>query len=356
MTPPPRIEIIPVDPLDPSHQAHAIFIKKGTEAGDILSALPFNSLPKGIISISGGARKFTSNANIVKPIQLLVREIVSLAYQHDLLIVDGGTSEGIAKIIGEGFWEYKGKIINYQDPIIIGEPGNESPGQETDQEDTLLNKILFRPHEDNPAIESINPQDDPPIGLFSEPAPSHPGIKRSPMGFVPQQKVKYPGIERPDDYPWLDPNHLYFVLIEDAEDWGDEVESMFEFLKYLGTDKQLPVINIVANGGRITIKEVFKAVEQGREVIVLETSEPVIRAAHVIISALEASAESNPVTFQQKMINSFRDYEVEVQKDEEEETIRWLARIAKHDKITRFNLSRPPNEFRECILSKLGLK
>ena len=62
---------------------------------------------------------------------------------------------------------------------------------------------------------------------------------------------------------------------------------MFAFLDYLAIQRSVPVVNVVANGGRITIKEAFHAVENGWQVVVWEGSH---RAAEVIIAAIDGAS------------------------------------------------------------------
>ena len=285
--------------FDQGSHAYFAFVRTSSSPADIISQLNLDPLPKGVIWISGGATDFP--LEIVEPtVALIEAVIVPLVYEHDLLVVDGGTEAGIMKIIGEVFERAKYHKLN-----IIGYEEDKLQGQNARSWDPLL------------------------------------------MGFVPEPKVSYPGVDRsPPDYAPLDPNHIYFVMVLDAKEWGQEVECMFSFLGYLATQRQIPTINIVANGGRVTIKEAYHAAQQGRHVVVLEGSK---RAAEVIVAALDGVSDRT-------LVSLLRAYGITTQRHEVEETVYWLNSIAKYDKITRFDfLSRPPGELREIILSKMGL-
>jgi hypothetical protein len=285
--------------FDTVRQAQAIFVTLDTSPQEILEALGFSTLPNGVISISGGAKQYPRKVE-EDTVSLVEEVIVPLVYEHGLLVIDGGTEAGIMKITGEVL-----RRARYRYPIIIGD------GEETIRE---------------------QPPD------FQDPRL---------LGFVPEPKVTYPGVERPlENHACLDPNHVYFVMVRDARDWGEEVECMFSFVEYLATQKQIPVINIVANGGRITIQEVYHAVRQGQPVVVLEGSE---RAAEVIIAALDGVAE-------REIIDLLKELGITNQEHKVSETIHWLSEIAEYNKITRFDfLSNPPEELRNIILTELRL-
>jgi hypothetical protein len=278
-------------------QSRVVYVKEDTDPQVILELLDLNPLPKGIVSISGGADKFPSEAE-ERAAMLLEEVIVPIVYQYELLVVDGGTEAGIMEITG--------KKIEARSPgrITIGDTERGSQNVKLDFRTLPL------------------------------------------LGFAPEARVDYPGAEpslRRDSN--LDPNHLYFVLVCET-DWGGEVECMFSFLDYLATRRQIPVINIVANGGRITIKEVYHAVEKGWPVIVLEGSS---RAAQLIVAALNGVPE-------REMPDLFDRYQVEISLDEVPEVVHWLSVIAEYEQVIRFDLfSRLPDELAMLILSRLGL-
>jgi hypothetical protein len=287
--------------FDQDHHARAVFVRKDVEPQALLSLLNLTPLPRGIISISGGATDFPPEI-VDQTIKLFKSVIVRVAYEHDLLTIDGGTEAGVVKIIGKVFEQTRhiiggGKVI-------------------TDRLASGSSKPLL-------------------------------------MGFVPRAKVYCPGIDDSSqkhtqldpNHTQLDPNHTHFVMVLGARKWGSEVECMFSFLHYLATYEKIPVINIIANGGRITLKEAYHATQQGWPVIVLEGSK---RAAQIIISALDGAEETT-------LVRDLWQLEIVKRKSELRETLHWLAGIAQYDRITRFDLmARQLDELRKIILSQLG--
>jgi hypothetical protein len=283
--------------FDTKRQSWAVYVTTDTSPEEILDGLNICSLPRGIISISGGAKEFPPAA-IERTMDLIGRVIVPITYNHNLLIVDGGTEAGVMKTTGKAFRS------EYPLPRIIGE-ASIAPDRDADQNGLPL------------------------------------------LGIAPGSRVYYPGIDHPSTKECsLDPNHFYFVLVSDAQDWGEEVDCMFAFLDYLAIRKQIPIVNIVANGGRITIKEAFHAVENGWQVIVWEGSH---RAAEVIIAALNGASR-------QSLVNLLDMCGVGVQKSEIQETLHWLGVIADYEKLDRFDFMSGSFQYlRESILSGLGL-
>jgi hypothetical protein len=283
--------------FDDIHQSRAVYAKVDTDPQTILELLNLHPLPKGIVSISGGADRFPPEAK-ERAAMLLDEVIVPVVYEYELLVVDGGTKAGIMEITGLAF--------DAQSPrcTIIGDMKRESQSVKLDFHTLPL------------------------------------------LGFSPEVRVDYPGAEpSPRRDSELDPNHLYFVLVLER-DWGGEVECMFSFLDYLAMYEQIPVINIVANGGRITIKEVYHAAEKGWPVIVLEGSQ---RAAQLIVAALDGASEK-------ELAGLFDECQVAIPLHEVTEAVHWLSTIAKHEKITRFELlSQPPEELAMLILSGLEI-
>jgi len=270
------------------HKARLVFVRKDTNPQRIASLLNLDPLPRGVISISGGAKKFPRQ--IIKQTIRLAEEVIApLAFEENLLVVDGGTESGVMKIVGKAF-----EKARYRHAIIIG--------------DSCQNPLL---------------------------------------GVVPERKVAYPGTRRSaQTYVPLDQNHFYFVMVMDASHWGEEVACMFSFLDYLTGQKRVPVVNLIANGGRITIKEAFHTVQQRQHLIVLEGSK---RATEAILAALDGASEDalTQLLRKRKIVQNNRELQ---------ETLHWLNSIAMYDKITRFNfLSQPLKDLRAGILSKLGL-
>jgi SLOG in TRPM, prokaryote len=156
-----------------------------TPPQDILKALALEISPQLAVAVSGGASSFP--IDLIDRITDLLRCItVPPSKRHDTLFTDGGTNAGVMKILGQ--------VLQRDQYTKIG--------------------------------HSIDGQSD-------IPAPKdHPG-KPLLIGFAPEPLVAYPGaIDCSRSQTDLDPNHPYFVLMRDAQDWGDEVPGMFSFLDY----------------------------------------------------------------------------------------------------------------------------
>ncbi len=271
--------------------AHAIFVKASTSPRYILTELDPDPLPRGIITVSGGAGNFP--VDIVEQTKRIIQTvIVPLTLEYDLLVVDGGTASGVVKLIGEAFAEQR------------------------------------------TADSSVRPTEADRTGHFL-------------MGFVPASKITYPGFKRArQSYTPLEPNHFSFVLVIDAKEWGGEVKTLYKFLDYLSTHRHIPIVNLVVNGGRITIKEVYYATRQGWPVIVLDGSK---RATEVMVAAAGGASQRTLIELleQRGLTRNTRD---------RRETLRWLQRIGQYDQLTRFPfLSGRPEDLRQTILSRLGL-
>lgn len=282
--------------FDTVRQSQAVYVTVDTSPQVILDSLGLYPLPSGIISISGGAKEFPPAA-VKRTKALMEQVIVPIVYERNLLIVDGGTEAGVMKITGEVFQ------AKYPVHTIIGKRNSTTP-------------------------KSIERHNLPLLGI------------------VPEPRVRYPGIECLSERDCgLDPNHFYFVLVRDAKDWGEEVDCMFSFLDYLAVCKQVPIVIIIANGGRITIKEAFHAVERDWPVVVFEGSH---RATETIVAALNGASRED-------LFDMFDMCEIKVYEHEIEETLDWLNSIAQYERITRFDfISGSPEELREAILSGLG--
>ncbi|HBB95913.1 MAG TPA: hypothetical protein DC054_11030 [Blastocatellia bacterium] len=92
------------------------------------------------------------------------------------------------------------------------------------------------------------------------------------IGVAPRPKVTYPGGPADgsiEDGAALDPNHDYFVLVDEA-DWGDETGLMFRVAKALANGGK--VITVLANGGPVAREEVLRSVRNGWPIIVIEGS------------------------------------------------------------------------------------
>ncbi len=292
MSPSGEVKIIQ---FDRTRQAYGFFTTKNTMPQDIISGFDLNPLPKGIICISGGAKGFPPEA-VDPTIRSIEFAIAPLVYRHNLFIIDGGTEAGVMQLTGRVLREVK-----------YGNPASQNMSRIQDSEFETL-----------------------PL-----------------MGFVPETKVTYPGAKSlPGREINLDPNHTYAVLVKEAQDWGEEVEYMFAFIDYLTDAEHLPFVHIIANGGRVTIKEVYHSVQKGRHIIVLEGS---TRATQIIVAALDGASEKT-------LIDLFAKHKITMQMHEVKETLSWFKKIVEYDKITRFDFwSGDHGKLKEIILSRLGL-
>jgi hypothetical protein len=282
--------------FDTEHIAKAIIITSSTTPpSDVFRLMNLEKIPRGILSISGGAGKFPDE--LVSQTQDLIESvIVPLAYEHDLMIIDGGTDEGIMQLIGNAV-----EKVNYLYPRVIGH----------EHRFHFLSRPLL-------------------------------------VGFAPLAKVYAPGFNQPTiEKALLNRNHSYFILIADAAQWGEEVDYMSGFINHLITDQRIPTLHVIFNGGRITIKEVYYAVKQQRPVLLLEGS---TRAVEIIAALKKASLYEIVQMLLDKKKNIAEEHQLE-------ETCGWLSVIARHGRcIESFDIkSQPSTDLRNRILAHLEL-
>ncbi|MEW5871230.1 MAG: hypothetical protein AB1894_18305 [Chloroflexota bacterium] len=204
--------------------AQAIESDIETEPKSIFECLDLEVLPKAVIPISGGATHFPPE--IFVRIRPLMKAVVELAFERQIMLVDGGTKQGVMEIVGDLFRKAR-----------------------------VAQKDL-----------------------------SYPPL----VGFVPEFKISYPGAstkERDPQPSELDPNHPYFVLIHGAYRWGEEVKCMFGLVNYLSFS--LPSVALIVNGGLTTLLEVVYSIQQNRQIIVFDGTH---RVAKVICSALDGAS------------------------------------------------------------------
>jgi len=186
-------------------------------AENIISALQLqSSKPKSIILIFGGAsgNLDTSDTSITILHQIL-DDVLQYAADNDAIIIDGGTKSGIMEIVGQR----ASKIEQSKKPIILGV----APAG-------LISLINSTKQEDNYKNEGDN--------------------------------------DRENDKVLLDPNHSHFVLVE-GDKWGDETIKLFEIASSLSTS-DIPIVALLAGGGRISKKEILFCINQNWPVIVIE--------------------------------------------------------------------------------------
>jgi hypothetical protein len=82
----------------------------------------------------------------------------------------------------------------------------------------------------------------------------------------------------------LEPHHSHFILVN-KEDWGDETETMYDFIQHYS--QNIPSIAIFVGGGSITKVEMLVNVAQGRKMILFAGSG---RITDTIISSTDGGS------------------------------------------------------------------
>jgi hypothetical protein len=118
----------------------------------------------------------------------------------------------------------------------------------------------------------------------------------------------------------LEPHHSHFVLVESSQ-WGDEVQPMYDLARYFS--RRAASVTLLVNGGSISLKEVERNVQQGREIIVVAGSG---RLADEITAAV-------------------RQPQVEVREQ--------VATVVQRGKITLFDLSEPIENLVKLLKQRL---
>ncbi len=284
--------------FDTQHRARAVLAQANTSPSLLLAALDLTPLPHGIITLCGGAKDFPPDITD-RALELFQVAVTPLVREKDLLIVDGGTQAGIMRVMGHALEQAR----------------SEEPPRARNRSRAEVNTVYSN--------------------------------RSNLLGFAPAPQVTYPGQAQvlQTQVP-LDPNHSSFVLVTDVREWGDEVPCLFEFLDYLAGPKRLPVVNLVVNGGRITIKEVWYAMRRGRPIILLEGSG---RATDVMVAALDGASQSDLGAL-------VKHWGLAHTEPEQQEILGWLADIARYEKLERFSfLSERSETLKEILLADLGL-
>ena len=82
------------------------------------------------------------------------------------------------------------------------------------------------------------------------------------------------------DDAWLDPNHNFFILVEDQDGpgkWGAEIKFRADLEKtikdiYQNEKIEIPQILIVVEGGRGTLKTVYNSIRNQITVLLLQVN------------------------------------------------------------------------------------
>jgi hypothetical protein len=175
-------------------------------------------------------------------------------------------------------------------------------------------------------------------------------VKASPpplVGFVPERLVAYPNMATQGDCACrvhLAPHHQYFVLVEDARAWGDEVTCMSRFVQHLATS--IPAVALVVDGGLNTLREVGLYLQHGQCVVVLEGSE---RSADLVA---RATAHNNEQPLSQ-MLDESGLVDAQTPPAARARAIRNLSTIVKSDNVALFDVAAAPDAIMAYIESVL---
>ncbi len=199
------------------------------------------------VFVMGGAGNWTDSEKISS----MIREaLVIIGSERKLLIGDGGTDSGIMKITGQAV------------DRLVNEEGH----------DCLL------------------------------------------LGVAPKEHVRYPGwdglSEEGIEVLNPEPNHTHLIVVKSnlkigqMGTWGNETDVMYRLFNRLAIGKKS--VGLVVNGGGITLDEVVKNLEQGRNLVVLKGSG---RAADAIASIVEgkAVADQGIRELRSKLLKKYRD-------------------------------------------------
>jgi hypothetical protein len=261
--------------------ARVVKAKSNTHPEHILKCFELDQTPKGVISISGGARAYPSS--IIPQTEVAMQALIKYAFKNNIALIDGGTATGVMQVIGKCFARTRRSRPKMVIPLLVG--------------------------------------------------------------FVPDCMVTYPGAKKQHAkcLTRLDPNHPYFVLLEDVQEWGDEVDSMFRFIEHLAC--QIPSIAIVANGGLTTLKEAMVDVAHGREIIVLEGSH---RAGEAIIGRMDGVSRDELVNILYRS-----DLVTPENPNQIPSIIAKLDTLVESGYLTRFKLGSSPSDLVNLVASRL---
>lgn len=199
----------------------AILIKSSINdlAENIIDTLELPFKPKSIILVFGGASgSLDTSSDSLSILCPVLDTVLQYALDNDAIIIDGGTKSGIMEILGQRSIEFE----QNKKPIILGVA---------------------------------------PAGLVVYPGSG---------------KENYKGKEDSNKAD-LDPNHSHFVLVE-GDKWGDETAKLFEIATALAGNNNdnddaaddIPVVSLLAGGGKISKNEMLFCIDKRWPVIVIE--------------------------------------------------------------------------------------
>jgi hypothetical protein len=142
-------------------------VARHTPPADIVAQLQFACPPRGVVSVSGGASAFPTDA--AADMARLVDNLVHVAFEHRLMLVDGGTAAGVMHMLG----------VSY-------------------------------------AAAATTRTNAPPL-----------------LGFVPSALVTHNGNGECANLTPIEPHHPFIVMVQDGKAWGDEVDCMSAFIQHI---------------------------------------------------------------------------------------------------------------------------
>lgn len=271
--------------------ARIVSVSRDSYPGEILTSLIGDVRPRLAIGISGGGKHFPDeHIAIIK--NIFCSSIVPLIQQYDALVIDGGTNVGVMKILGEAV------------------------------------QALIPPSSERRQISESSSWSEAKTPLL--------------IGFVPESLIVESANDKDSSFgkAQLDLNHPYFVLVRDATEWGDEVECMFSCLDFLHQSYQVPVVCLVVNGGRITLKETFHAAKQHYPIVILQGTQ---RASQLIVAALEDASEETIQTI-------IREQNIAATSEQEKEVLNWLVEIRQANPAPIcLDPNNSPDSLKNCI-------
>ncbi len=192
-------------------QAFSDRAREDDNSDNSLRLLGFNTTPKALITISGGAslmdQERSLDAHLDKRLaQLFSRGIARTAAEIGADLIDGGSDSGVMAMIGQGVADrgYKSRLIGVM------------------------------------------------------PAP----LARYPGGAEIEAEFKENACE-------LEPHHSHFVLV-DTPHWGGETDAMYQLADALSPN--IPVLTVLVNGGDLACEEILRSVRLGWPIIVVAGS------------------------------------------------------------------------------------
>ncbi|XP_052778337.1 transient receptor potential cation channel subfamily M member 2-like isoform X2 [Mya arenaria] len=203
-------------------------------------------IPKLLISVTGGAQRFDLNHRLK---QVFKRGLINAATTTGAWIITGGTATGVMQFVGEAVQDQISSGIKGENNVVAigiatwGCIANREALDGEDLEEGQVNPRLFPAHYMEEDVSEIQGRDVP-----------------------------------------LDHNHTHFLLVDDGTEgkFGGEIEFRSMLERYVSEKVEtgvaetqsvnVPVVQLVLEGGVGTMKTVMQAVQQNIPVLILEGS------------------------------------------------------------------------------------